>query len=173
MVERSASNFRNYARTMDRILRDGSGDNPSLTLSRLEESLAIIAEEGVWEHLFERFRNAWELCGLWGDAESTRAWMRLGRYAAVYSFGDEVGPMEYEECAKDPVTYPWFGSRGIARLHGPSKDLLQVSLPIFTYPPSLYEHASRTDLWPVTIAYLGADCKCPDQPSYRQGSDSG
>lgn len=144
-----------------------------LTLSRLEESLAIIAEEGVWEHLFERFRNAWELCGLWGDAESTRAWMRLGRYAAVYSFGDEVGPMEYEECAKDPVTYPWFGSRGIAKLHGPSKDLLQVSLLIFTYPPSLYEHASRTNLWPVTIAYLGADCKCADQPSYRQGSDSG
>lgn len=82
----------------------------------------------MWEALFDRFVDGFEICVRWADAESAAEWAEAARDAAMLCQGDLFGDSEFKvRFTRGPERYDGWGKFGRTKLRGPAEGILKVS----------------------------------------------
>ncbi|OXH02487.1 hypothetical protein C370_06372 [Cryptococcus neoformans A1-35-8] len=106
-----------------------SSSEPLSALFQIEKTIELIILEGLWEALFDRFVDGFEICVRWADAESAAEWAEAARDAAMLCQGDLFGDSEFKmRFTRDPERYDGWGKFGRTKLRGPAEGILKAAI---------------------------------------------
>ncbi|KAF8192276.1 hypothetical protein K438DRAFT_1720588 [Mycena galopus ATCC 62051] len=136
-------------------------DDPLALLNDIEAQLLIVCEEGYLFETAGRADDAFEICALYGDADSARQWEEICRDRFAIAFGTDSADFKgAQRRVSRPQDYAYWQRLGRRSLRGPSTKVLE-----YCYPRTARAVVSMSDVHSRPVASMVGLCpriRCRD-----------